>query len=83
MSPLAPIGRKVIGFFVDDAFLGAATVMTVIAAAACRLVLAGRPLIAGALLTGGCLLALTLSVVRAAATAPTRPRRGQPRSLLP
>ena len=70
MNSLAPIGRKVAGFFVDDAFLGGATVMSVIVAILCRAVLSGRPLIAGALLAGGCLLALTLSVARAAAVAP-------------
>jgi hypothetical protein len=61
--PLA--GRKAVAFFVDDAFLGAGTVLIVIAAALCRLVLGARPLVAGALLVGGCLLALTLSVARA------------------
>jgi hypothetical protein len=69
MTGLAAFGRKVAGFFVDDAFLGGATVTSVLAAALCRAVLSGRPLVAGALLTGGCLLALTLSVARAA-TAP-------------
>jgi hypothetical protein len=69
MNRLAPLGRKVTGFFVDDAFLGAATVTSVLVAALCRAVLSGRPLIAGALLACGCLLALALSVARAA-TAP-------------
>jgi hypothetical protein len=69
MNRLSPLGRKVAGFFVDDAFLGGATVMSVLVAALCRAVLSGRPLIAGALLIGGCLLALSLSVARAA-TAP-------------
>jgi hypothetical protein len=67
MNRLSQLGRKVAGFFVDDAFLGGATVMSVLVAALCRAVLSGRPLIAGALLSGGCLLALTLSVARAAA----------------
>ena len=69
MTSLAALGRKVIDFFVDDAFLGLATVASVIVATLCRVVLAGRPLIAGALLAAGCLLALTLSVARAAAPA--------------
>ncbi len=66
MNPLASLARKATGFFVDDAFLGAGTVISVIAAALCRGLLGGRPLIAGALLAGGCLVALTLSVARAA-----------------
>jgi hypothetical protein len=70
MKALAPLGRTAVAFFVDDAFLGMATVLTVLAAALCRALLSGRPLVAGALLTGGCLLALTLSVARAGA----RPR---------
>ena len=65
-----PIVRAVVGFFVDDAFLGLATMLSVGVAALCRLAVGHRPLIAGALLAGGCLLALTLSVARAAA--PTR-----------
>ena len=69
MNSLAPLGRKVIGFFVDDAFLGLATVMSVAAATLCRVVLSGRPMIAGAVLAGGCLLGLALSVARAAAQA--------------
>jgi hypothetical protein len=76
MNSLTPLGRKVIAFFVDDAFLGLATVMSVAAAVLCRTVLGGRPLIAGALLAGGCLLALTLSVARAAA--PAKPRQAPP-----
>ncbi|HLZ74904.1 hypothetical protein [Phenylobacterium sp.] len=71
MNRLAPLGRKLAGFFVDDAFLGGATVASVLAASLCRAALATRPLIAGALLAGGCVLALTLSVVRAAARPPT------------
>jgi hypothetical protein len=59
--------RKALGFFVDDAFLGAGTVATVLVAVACRALLSQRPLICGAVLAGGCLLALTLSVARAAA----------------
>jgi hypothetical protein len=66
MNPLVQFGRKVAGFFVDDAFLAAAVVVTVLVAGLSRLVLSGRPLLAGALLAGGCLLALTLSVARAA-----------------
>jgi hypothetical protein len=69
MNLLAPFGRKVTGFFVDDAFLGGAIVVSVLVAILCREVLSGRPLIAGALLTGGCLLGLALSVARAAAAA--------------
>jgi hypothetical protein len=61
------MGRKVVGFFVDDAFLGAATLISVAVAALCRELLKGRPLVAGALLAGGCLVALTLSVARAGA----------------
>jgi hypothetical protein len=72
MTWLAPLGRKLIGFFVDDAFLGAAILTTVFVAAACRGILPGRPLVAGAMLAGGCLLALTLSVARAAAAPPRR-----------
>lgn len=67
MNPLAPLVRKAATFFVDDAFLGAAIVATVTAASLCRILLGGRPLLAGALLAGGCLVALTLSVARAAA----------------
>jgi hypothetical protein len=67
MSPLAPLARKAVAFFVDDAFLGAAIVATVTAASLCRILMGGRPLLAGALLAGGCLVALTLSVARAAA----------------
>lgn len=66
MSWFAPLRRQVIGFFVDDAFLGLGTVLAVLAAALCRGLLGGRPLVAGALLACGCLLALTLSVARAA-----------------
>jgi hypothetical protein len=66
MNALAPLFRKAVAFFVDDAFLGAGTVMTVVLAALCREVLKGYPLVAGALLAGGCVMALTLSVVRAA-----------------
>jgi hypothetical protein len=66
LAPLASLGRKVVGFFVDDAFLGAAILGTVLATALCRLVLGARPLLAGALLAGGCLMALTLSIARAA-----------------
>jgi hypothetical protein len=58
--------RRVIGFFVNDAFLGAGIVVTILAAALCRVLAPGRPLLAGALLAGGCLLAVTLSVARAA-----------------
>lgn len=67
MSALTSFRRQVVGFFVDDAFLGGATLMTLVVAVLCRVVLPGRPLVAGALLAGGCLLALTLSVARAAA----------------
>jgi hypothetical protein len=66
MSALASVRRKAIGFFVDDAFLGVATIVTVVLATLCREVSKGRPLVAGALLAGGCLVALTLSVARAA-----------------
>jgi hypothetical protein len=66
MNRLAPLGRKVAGFFVDDAFLGGATVMSVLVASLCRAALSTRPLIAGALLACGCVMALTLSVARAA-----------------
>jgi hypothetical protein len=62
---LAPVLR-VIRFFVNDAFLGAGIVVTILAAALCRVLAPGRPLLAGALLAGGCLLAVTLSVARAA-----------------
>ncbi len=66
MNSLAALRRRVIGFFVDDPFLGVGTVVAVLAAALCRALLTGRPLVAGALLAGGCLMALTLSVARAA-----------------
>jgi hypothetical protein len=66
VSSLAPLGRKLIGFFVDDAFLGAGILATVLAAGLCRLLLGAWPLLAGALLAGGCLLSLTLSIARAA-----------------
>ena len=66
MSRFASLRRKAIGFFVDDAFLGVATVLTVVISALCRELLKGRPLVAGTLLVAGCLLALTLSVARAA-----------------
>ena len=72
MNWLAILARKLAGFFIDDAFLGVGTVLSVIAAALCRAVLNGRPLVAGALLAGGCLLALTLSVAKAAAAAQAR-----------
>lgn len=67
MTWLATLRRKAIGFFVDDAFLGLGTVAAVLAAALCRALLTSHPLVAGALLACGCLLALTLSVARAAA----------------
>ncbi len=66
MTLFASLGRRALNFFVDDAFLGAGTVATVLAAAACRALLSARPLIAGGLLAVGCVLALTLSVARAA-----------------
>ena len=72
MNWLPLLGRKLAGLFVDDALLGAGTVLSVTAAALCRAVFNGRPLVAGALLAGGCLLALTLSVARAASAAQTR-----------
>ena len=75
MSRFASIRRKVIGFFVDDAFLGVATVMVVVAAALCRELLKGRPLVAGAVLAGGCLMALALSLARAATPAREADRR--------
>jgi hypothetical protein len=74
MTPFASVGRKALNFFVDDAFLGAGTVATVLAAAVCRALLSAHPLIAGAVLAGGCLLALTLSVARAAAAKPAPAR---------
>ncbi|HEY0436780.1 MAG TPA: hypothetical protein VGC92_09080 [Phenylobacterium sp.] len=67
MTLFASLGRRALNFFVDDAFLGAGTVATVLAAAGCRALLSARPLITGALLAAGCILALTLSVARAAA----------------
>jgi hypothetical protein len=66
MNRLAPLGRKVAGFFVDDAFLGGGTAASVLVASLCRATLSTRPLMAGALLACGCFLALTLSVARAA-----------------
>jgi hypothetical protein len=62
------LARRVARFFVDDAFLGAGTVLAVLVASLCRVLLTGRPLVAGSLLAGGCLLALTLSIARAATT---------------
>ena len=67
MSLPANLRRHVVGFFIDDAFLGAGTAAVVLAAGLCRMILPGRPLAAGALLAGGCLLALILSVARAVA----------------
>ncbi|MDB5448807.1 MAG: hypothetical protein JWQ97_4124 [Phenylobacterium sp.] len=67
MTRLARLRRAAFGFFVDDAFLGLGTAATLLAAVLCRALLHGRPLAAGAILAGGCLLALTLSVARAAA----------------
>ena len=72
MNWLPLLGRKLAGLFVDDALLGAGTVLSVTAAALCRAVLNGRPLVAAALLAGGCLLALTLSVARTASAAQAR-----------
>ena len=69
MNWLANRRREVIGFFVDDAFLGLGTLAAVLAAGLCRLVLPGRPLAAGAILACGSLLALVLSVARAAVRA--------------
>ncbi len=66
MTALSPFGRKLIGFFVDDPFLAMTILVTVLAAALCRLLLSARPLLAGALLAGGCLLGLAVSVARAA-----------------
>jgi hypothetical protein len=66
MNWLGRLIRRGVGFFVDDAFLGAGTVLAVAAAALCRVLMNGRPLLAGAVLAGGCFLALTLSVARAA-----------------
>jgi hypothetical protein len=66
MSWFAALRREVVGFFVDDAFLGVATVLVVAAAVLCRALLKGYPLVAGALLAGGCVVALALSVARAA-----------------
>ena len=70
MNRLASFGRKAAGFFVDDAFLGAGAVASVLAASLCRATLSSRPLVAGALLACGCVLALTLSLARAAASPP-------------
>jgi hypothetical protein len=70
MNWLANRRREIVGFFVDDAFLGLGAVGAVLAAALCRLILPGRPLAAGAILAGGCLLALVLSVARAVAVRP-------------
>ena len=84
MNPLAPFGRKLTAFFVDDALLGGATALSVLLAALCRLFAGGRPLIAGALLAGGCLLALTLSVAGTAATLPAgRPGPAERRQAVP
>jgi hypothetical protein len=66
MSRLGAVRREIVGFFVDDAFLGVATVLVVVAAALCRELLTGRPLVAGVVLAGGCLMALALSLARAA-----------------
>jgi hypothetical protein len=68
MSRLTLLASRIGRFFVDDAFLGAGTVAAVLVAAVCRALLNGRPLVAGSLLAGGCLLTLTLSVARAATT---------------
>lgn len=68
MSRLTVLARQLARFFVDDAFLGAGTALAVLVAALCRALLTSRPLVAGALLAGGCLLTLTLSVARAATT---------------
>ena len=76
MIALSALRRQLIGFFVDDAFLGLATVLTVVAASLCRGLLSGRPLVAGALLLGGCLVALLLSVARAASSAAKAPVEG-------
>ncbi len=70
MNALARLGRKLAAFFVDDALLGGVTVVSVLVATLCRELVGGRPLVAGSLLAGGCLLALTLSVARAAAASP-------------
>lgn len=74
MSMLASFGGKMVGFFIDDAFLGFGIAAAVLAAALCRAMLGGRPLLAGALLCGGCLLALTLSIARAAGRPAVIPR---------
>jgi hypothetical protein len=70
MISLGRLGGTMTRFFVDDAFLGGATLASVLAAGLCRAGLNTRPLLAGAVLAGGCFLALTLSVVRAAARPP-------------
>ena len=70
MNWLANRRREVVGFFVDDAFLGVGAITAVLAAGLCRLILPGRPLAAGAVLACGSLLALILSVARAAALRP-------------
>ncbi len=76
MNALARLGGKLAAFFVDDALLGGGTVVSVLVATLCRALVGGRPLIAGSVLAGGCLLALTLSVSRvAAATTATNPTR--------
>ena len=70
MKWLAKLRRDVVGFFVEDAFLGGGAMAAVLAAALCRLLLPGRPLAAGAILACGSLLALILSIARAGAARP-------------
>jgi hypothetical protein len=63
MNPFGTALRKLLGLFVDDGWLAAATLGVVAFTQAVRFLLPTRPILAGTILLIGCLAVLVRSVL--------------------
>jgi hypothetical protein len=63
MSPIRTAVHKLLGLFVDDGWLAAATLSVIVFTGAIRVLLPASPMLAGTILVFGCLGVLVRSVL--------------------